>query len=75
MYTPTGNLYQELKAPYDRDARADRNAPHSRRVKIKLPVGGTSISTSSLYGLWRVEPHLDDELTPCGVGTQFKITQ
>ncbi len=40
-----------------------------------LPVGGTSIVTSSLYGRWTVTPHLDGSLEPCGPARQFRIEQ
>jgi hypothetical protein len=40
-----------------------------------LPVGGTSIVTSSLYGRWTVTPHLDGSLDACGPARQFRIEQ
>jgi hypothetical protein len=40
-----------------------------------LPVGGTSIVTSSLYGRWTVTPHLDGSLEPCGPARQFRILE
>jgi hypothetical protein len=36
-----------------------------------LPVGGTAITTNSLYGEWRVEPLLDG--APCGNAAPFQI--
>jgi len=44
-------------------------------VHARLPVAGTSIMTSSLYGKWKVVPHLDGSLRPCAVATPFSITQ
>jgi hypothetical protein len=44
-------------------------------LSARLPVAGTSIMTSSLYGKWKVVPHLDGSLTPCGRGAVFTITQ
>jgi len=35
------------------------------RVSARLPVAGTSIMTSSLYGRWRVDAHLDGKLKAC----------
>jgi hypothetical protein len=45
------------------------------QVTARLPVAGTSIMTSSLYGKWKVVPHLDGSLKPCGAATVFSITQ
>jgi len=67
VYTPKGHLYQELSVPFV------ANAAGRTLVAARLPVGGTSITTSSLYGKWRVEPHLDDSLKPCVAATRFTI--
>lgn len=69
VFTPQGHLYQELSVPFELDRKA------SRAVKARLPVGGTSISTSSLYGKWRVEPFFDDDQKACGAGLRFVITE
>ena len=45
------------------------------RVSTRLPVAGTSIMASSLYGKWRVVPHLDGSLKACGAAAAFSITQ
>lgn len=45
------------------------------QVQARLPVAGTSIMTSSLYGKWKVVPHLDGSLKACGRATVFSITQ
>lgn len=45
------------------------------RVSARLPVAGTSIMASSLYGKWKVVPHLDGSLKACGAATVFSITQ
>jgi len=42
-----------------------------RGVSATLPVAGTSIMTSSLYGRWMVEPYLDDRR--CGAARAFVI--
>ena len=44
-------------------------------VGTTLPVAGTSIVTSSLYGRWTVVPHLDGDPEPCGAGREFTIRQ
>jgi hypothetical protein len=36
------------------------------RVSARLPVAGTWIMTSSLYGNWRVDAHLDGAVWPSG---------
>jgi hypothetical protein len=42
-------------------------------VSTRLPVAGTSIMTSSLYGAWRAEAYLDGGLKPCGPAKTFTI--
>jgi hypothetical protein len=42
-------------------------------VSTKLPVAGTSIMTSSLYGTWRAEAYLDGGPKPCGPSKAFVI--
>jgi hypothetical protein len=43
------------------------------RVEVVFPVGGTSISASSLYGRWSVQAFLDGATDPCGAKTHFQI--
>ena len=53
-----------------------RRASASRgdyELQARLPVAGTSITLSSLYGTWSVEPYLDGEPEPCGPATKFTI--
>ena len=45
------------------------------RVSTRLPVAGTSITASSLYGKWKVVPHLDGSLKACGAAGVFSIAQ
>jgi hypothetical protein len=42
-------------------------------VNATLPVAGTSITLSSLYGPWTVQAYVDGEPTPCGPATRFTI--
>lgn len=42
-------------------------------VKTTLPVAGTLITASSLYGLWRVVPYLDGLSMPCGSPVTFTL--
>jgi len=66
LYSPSGFLYQVLTVPV--------SAGHGhRRVEARLPVAGTSIMASGLYGTWRVVPQLDDSGEPCGAGRSFAI--
>jgi hypothetical protein len=76
VFTPKGHLYQELAVPFSTaepvGVAADRG-PRRPRLTSRMPVGGTSISTASLYGRWKVVPHLDGNLQACGTGTSFTI--
>jgi hypothetical protein len=42
-------------------------------LHARLPVAGTSITLSSLYGTWSVQPYLDGRTEPCGPATKFTI--
>jgi hypothetical protein len=42
-------------------------------LRARLPVAGTSITLSSLYGTCSVQPYLDGETEPCGPATRFTI--
>jgi hypothetical protein len=77
VYTPKGHLYQTLPATISAPASsADRRMRESpkRAAVATLPVAGTTIVTSSLYGEWRVEAFLDGEReTPCARPVSFVI--
>jgi hypothetical protein len=66
LYTPSGFLYQVLAVP----VAASRV---HRRVEARLPVAGTSIMASGLYGRWTVVPQLDDSSEPCGPRRHFVV--
>ena len=70
VLTPKGHLYQELRVPYVSDPK-HRTAP----LSVNLPLAGTAIATSSLYGRWRVTPYLDESARPCGAATVFSIVK
>ncbi len=55
--------------------RGDAAAPVQYEVVSRLPVAGTSITTSSLFGRWSVEPYLDGETAPCGPAVRFTIQE
>jgi hypothetical protein len=42
-------------------------------LQARLPVAGTSITLSSLYGTWSVQPYLDGAAEPCAPPTRFTI--
>lgn len=46
-------------------ARAASKKPDKLLVTGVLPVGGTAITTASLYGEWEVEAYLDGAERPC----------
>lgn len=69
VYMPQGFLYQVLEVEVERAGRK------RRRLEARLPVAGTSIMTSGLYGRWKVVPHLDGEREPCGPARRFVIRQ
>jgi len=66
LYTPKGHLYQTLalRPPAPPARRTERLAPNVWTGV--LPVAGTAIVNHSLYGRWRVEPHLAGRPEPCG---------
>jgi hypothetical protein len=50
-------------------------AVRSDAVRATLPVAGTSITQTSLYGRWTVKPYLDDETAACGPAIRFTIRE
>jgi hypothetical protein len=44
-------------------------------VEIPFPVGGTLISTNSLYGQWRIEALVDQDKKPCGKPAYLQIEE
>ena len=42
---------------------------------VTLPVAGTPIISNSLYGQWRAEALVEDEIAPCAQPAYFVITQ
>jgi hypothetical protein len=64
VYTPKGHLYQSLAATMSVPAKKDGRRPREAKkgtASATLPVAGTTIVNSSLYGEWRVEAFLDGE--------------
>ena len=67
LYTPDGFLYQVL------ETREVRSRSAARRYRARLPVAGSSIMQSGLYGRWRVVPHAGDGRDACGQSRSFFI--
>jgi hypothetical protein len=63
---PVGEQEQKERGRHGRAAYA---------VSATLPVAGTSIVTSSLYGDWNAEVFLDGAVEPCGVRAPFRIME
>jgi hypothetical protein len=55
-------------------SRAKERTGHGA-VRANLPVAGTSIVASSLYGRWKAEAFLDSGLAACGAPARFVITE
>jgi hypothetical protein len=77
VYTPRGHLYQTLSVRFVVPPVPSRRRPPflPQTVLARLPVSGTLIVMNSLYGPWRVVPHLDDAAQPCGRELRFEITR
>jgi hypothetical protein len=77
VYTPKGNLYQSMTLQFDADAPIPEGTRRrSRRyleVNAVLPVAGTSIVTSSMYGTWKVEAFIDGNNRRCSRPRKFTI--
>ncbi len=86
--TPSGHLYQWIDLPISSQpaptARAVAGYPRALPVQTlaaegpptataTLPVAGTAIVHSSLYGTWTVTPYLDQATTPCGPAESFVL--
>jgi hypothetical protein len=56
-------------------AAASRDGGSPNELVSRLPVAGTSITLSSLYGRWTVEPYLDGATGPCGPVSRFTIRE
>lgn len=67
IFTPNGHLYQEVQVvPRKGSARASS-------ISTRLPVAGTVIATSSLFGRWRVVPYFDVNPRPCASAAVFTV--
>ena len=83
VMTPKGHLYQSLSVPFSGQNVSEDEGHQSRgrrtrqsrtlAAKATLPVGGTTIVTSSLYGKWSVEAYLDGAQKTCAPPQSFVI--
>lgn len=79
LYTPKGHLYQTLSATFNAKANNQNGSRRSTRrgryqvIDKILPVAGTTIVTSSLYGKWNIAVHLDGAPDPCVPPKEFTI--
>jgi hypothetical protein len=85
LFTPRGHLYQTLSAPFvapvvvgPRAAGTEGHAspgrpPRFQTVTLRLPVAGTTIVNSSLYGAWTAEAYLAGVPSPCTKALGFQI--
>jgi hypothetical protein len=77
VYTPKGHLYQELSVPFYAGSpdggTAKRASARLPKLATRMPVGGTSITNASLYGKWKVVPHIDGNVRSCSAATTFSI--
>lgn len=77
LYTPSGHLYETLKAELVPDeaalGRASYRGRRARVVAATLPVAGSFITRRSIYGEWRAEVRLDGAGTACTRPTSFTL--
>ena len=76
VFTPRGHLYQTLRVPFTASslpARGPRPPSRTQEVSARLPVSGTLIVTSSLYGRWSVVPYLGADGDACGRPLAFWV--
>ena len=45
------------------------------RLKSTLPIAGTPVITSSLYGNWSAVAYIDKDSAPCAATAQFTVSQ
>ena len=76
VYSPRGLRYQVLLGtPRTRtiERRGELVARTTRTREAALPVAGSSIVLTSMYGRWRVEPRLEGDSQACGRPEYFTI--
>jgi hypothetical protein len=74
LFTPKGHLYQTLEI--DSAPSKTSGDPSRRRYELltaRLPVAGTTIVNSSLYGVWTAEAYFAGASSPCTQARAFAI--
>jgi hypothetical protein len=68
LYTPSGRLYDVLRAEADggeATGRSSNRRRRSRTVAAQLPIAGSHITGRSLYGEWEARVYLDGNDEEC----------
>ncbi|HEY7923740.1 MAG TPA: hypothetical protein VII62_11210, partial [Vicinamibacteria bacterium] len=76
VYNPRGLRYQVLLGtPRVRvtEHHGERVERTTRTREAALAVAGSSITLTSMYGVWRVEPRLQGDSRACGGAEYFTI--
>jgi hypothetical protein len=77
VYNPRGRRYQVLLATPPRASKGDGRQYFWRKPappqQATLAVAGSSITLTSMYGVWRVEPRLEGDRQACGRPEYFTI--
>jgi hypothetical protein len=77
VYTPRGHLYQVLPVAFEGSGGAASfvrvGGAVRQRVVATLPVAGTAIVTTSLYGRWTAAVHLDGATESCATPVSFRL--
>ncbi len=74
VFNPRGQRYQTLVARPPERARGGRAVRRTAPLReAALPLAGSSIAWTSMFGLWRVEPRLEGSSRPCGRARHFTV--
>jgi hypothetical protein len=76
VFNPRGQRYQVLLGVprvVVKELQGQRFEKTSRTREAALPVAGSGIALTSMYGQWRVEPRLEGESRACGRPEFFTI--
>lgn len=76
VYDPRGVRYRVLPGSArpilaEREGRTVRKVSKTREAS--MAVAGSSITLTSLYGRWRVEPRIEGQAEPCGRPEYFTL--
>jgi hypothetical protein len=71
LLTPSGHLYQTLTQTLG----PPRHRHPSGQTSLRLPVSGTLIEHSSLFGNWRADTFIDGSPSACRHPLRFTLTR